>query len=72
MVLGGVNEARFQLNEETLWAGEPGNNNVPACKDVLPKIRDAIQDGNYKEAESMADKVLPWDPNRRLIVNNRQ
>ncbi|QJR81170.1 glycoside hydrolase family 95 protein [Alteromonas pelagimontana] len=59
MVSGGVAQARYQLNEETLWAGEPGNNNVPEFRQALPKIRKKLYDGKYTEAQAIADKIIP-------------
>ncbi|PKQ64124.1 alpha-L-fucosidase [Labilibaculum manganireducens] len=59
MVYGGTVEETIQFNEETVWAGEPGNNILPAVKDYLPEIRQLIFEGKYKEAQQLADKYLP-------------
>ena len=66
MVFGGVQNARFQLNEETLWSGEPGNNNVPAFKKALPKIRASLQAKRYEKAQPMANEFLPRQPKTNI------
>lgn len=58
MVHGGVEKEILQLNEETVWSGEPGNNLQPAIKAELPKIRQLIFDGKHIEAQELADKYL--------------
>ena len=62
MVFGDPYKEVIQLNEETVWAGEPGNNIQDEIKDHFPEIRQLIYDGKYKEAENLAYKYLPWDP----------
>jgi len=62
MVFGGIEQTRFQFNEETVWGGEPGNNNVPAFKEALPALRTLIFDGKYAEAQSLADSLIPRKP----------
>lgn len=59
MVFGGINNETIQLNEETVWAGEPGNNILPEIKKHLPKIRQLIFDGKHKEAQELANKYFP-------------
>ncbi|TRZ42157.1 glycoside hydrolase family 95 protein [Robertkochia solimangrovi] len=59
MVYGGIQTDTIKLNEETVWAGEPGNNIQPALKQYLPKIRSLIFEGNYEEAQKLANEVLP-------------
>ena len=59
MVYGGISEEIIQLNEETVWAGEPGNNILPGIKEVLPEIRQMIFKGQYTEAQELANKFLP-------------
>lgn len=60
MVFGNPARERLQLNEETVWAGEPGNN-LPASnfKETLPEIRQLIFDGKYKEAHDLAMQKIP-------------
>ena len=58
MVFGGVKEELLQLNESTLWSGGPVKNNVnPGAKDVLPQVRAALKQGDYKKAEALTKKM---------------
>ncbi len=58
MVFGGVSEELIQLNEATLWSGGPVNTNPnPAAPDFLPKVRKALEEENYQEAEALAKKM---------------
>ncbi len=59
MVFGTVDTEHLQLNEETVWAGGPGNNLPKGFKKVLPKVRKLIFEGKYKEAEELTMKVIP-------------
>lgn len=59
MVYGGVQQEILQLNEETVWAGEPGNNIQPGLKAHLPEIRSLIFEGKYTEAQALANQYLP-------------
>lgn len=59
MVFGGVNNETLQLNEETVWAGEPGNNMLPEVRTHLPEIRRLIFEGKYSEAQELANTYLP-------------
>ena len=54
MVYGNVATERIQLNEETIWAGQPNNNANPEAKEYLPKVRQLVWEGRYKEAQDMA------------------
>lgn len=66
MVFGGINKETIQLNEETVWAGEPGNNILPSIKDKLPEIRKLIFEGRQSEAQKIVNECLP----RRAGKNN--
>ena len=60
MVFGTPAVERIQLNEETIWAGQPNQVCNPAAKENLPKVRQLIFEGKYKEAELLAnEKVMP-------------
>ncbi|MCT4647025.1 MAG: glycoside hydrolase family 95 protein, partial [Carboxylicivirga sp.] len=63
MVYGDPMTDQIQLNEETIWAGEPGNNVTPKLKDVFPKIRELLFEGKYEEAQELADKEMPFHSN---------
>ena len=57
MVFGGVLREHLQLNEATLWSGEPRDGNNPGAKDVLPKIRAALFAGHYAEADKLCRQM---------------
>ena len=60
MVFGTPAVERIQLNEETIWAGQSNQVCNPAAKENLPKVRQLIFEGKYKEAELLAnEKVMP-------------
>ena len=59
MVFGTVATEHLQLNEETVWAGEPGNNLPKGFKEILPQVRKLIFEGKYKEAESLTMSRVP-------------
>ncbi|WP_442794603.1 glycoside hydrolase family 95 protein [Pelobium manganitolerans] len=59
MVFGQPAKEQLQLNEETIWAGEPGNN-VP--KNVYPQIeeiRKLLFAGKNKEAQELSNQTFP-------------
>ena len=63
MVFGGVLEERIQLNESTLWAGEPHDYANPEGLQALPSIRAAIFAGDYEIAQDLFGKHFigrPW------------
>lgn len=64
MIFGDPVNERIQLNEESLWAGCPVNNNNPAALEHLPEIRQLIFDGEYKKAYQMASDYLLGTPPR--------
>lgn len=59
MIFGSPGKDCIQLNEDTVWAGEPGNNLPEGFKEVLTGIRELIFKGKYKEAEKTLLEVLP-------------
>lgn len=59
MIFGTVNKEHLQLNEETVWAGEPGNNLPTGFKEILPKVRKLIFEGKYKEAQDLTMTRIP-------------
>ena len=42
MIYGNVYSERLQLNEETIWAGQPNNNANPEALEYLPKVRQLV------------------------------
>ena len=77
MVYGTPAADRLQLNEETIWAGKPNNNANPEAKEYLPKVRDLVWKGKYKEAQDMAtahvmaktNAGMPYQPFGDLYIN---
>ncbi len=60
MVYGTPTVERIQLNEETIWAGQPNQVCNPEAKAYLPQVRRLLFEGRYKEAQEMANaKVMP-------------
>lgn len=58
MVFGDPGEERLQLNEETVWAGGPNSNANPEAQTALPRIRELIFDGHYKEAQDLVGSAI--------------
>ena len=54
MIFGGAARDRIQLNEETVWSGQPNQNTNPAIREVLPEINRLFYAGKYQEAEDLA------------------
>lgn len=64
MVFGGIHRERFQLNEESLWAGYPKGRKVsPLEGELLRRKRDLLLEGKYEEAEklSFGDVKNSWE-----------
>ncbi|HMQ63545.1 MAG TPA: glycoside hydrolase family 95 protein, partial [Flavilitoribacter sp.] len=80
MVFGQPAAEQLQLNEETVWAGEPGNNIIEGFRELLPEIRRLIFEGKYKEAQDLAmtrlvrpapetaDYGMPYQPVGDLLI----
>ncbi len=58
MVYGDPANEVIQLNENTLWAGQPNRNDNPDAKEALPEVRKRIFDGKYKEAQDLVNKSI--------------
>ncbi len=56
MVFGDPCKEVIQLNENTVWAGQPNRNDNPNAKEALPEVRKLIFDGKYKEAQDIIDQ----------------
>ncbi|CAM3577114.1 glycosyl hydrolase family 95 catalytic domain-containing protein [Sphingobacterium prati] len=54
MIYGGVSNEEIQFNEETLWTDGPRNYNKKGASAYLQKIRELLDQGRQKEAESLA------------------
>jgi len=70
MVFGGTAEERLQVNEDTLWAGEPHDYAHKEAVKYLPELRRLLFEGRQREAEALAGKEfmsvplfqLPYQP----------
>lgn len=62
MVYGNVHNEQIQLNEESIWHGEPIDRNNPDALKNLPQIRQLLSDGRIKEAEQLAEMALSGVP----------
>jgi len=58
MVFGGVETERLELNEESVWTGEPRWDANPDALKNLPKVRKLLFEGKYKEAEELAQNGI--------------
>jgi alpha-L-fucosidase 2 len=64
MIFGKTDVERIQLNEESLWAGEPIDNNNPGARENLPKIQQLLLNDRVGEAVRLAEKYLLGTPPR--------
>jgi alpha-L-fucosidase 2 len=64
MVFGGAPSERIQLNEDTVWAGEPRDRNNPAGAAAVPEVRRLLLEGKFTEADALADKDIISIPRR--------
>jgi alpha-L-fucosidase 2 len=53
MVFGGVGQERLQLNEDSVWSGSPQEADNPAGREALPRIRELLLAGKYREAQEL-------------------
>jgi alpha-L-fucosidase 2 len=66
MVFGGVEHARYQFNEDTLWAGGPRSYAHAGAAEHLPTIRQLLLAGNQPEAERLAARHFMSIPLRQM------
>ncbi len=59
MIFGNPQKEELQLNEETIWAGEPGNNVPKNTYSNIEAIRKLIFEKKYKEAQDLANETFP-------------
>ncbi|MDQ6471300.1 glycoside hydrolase family 95 protein [Flavobacterium sp. LHD-80] len=77
-VYGGANSDKIDLNDITLWSGEPVNANMnPEAYKNIPAIREALKNENYKLAEELNKKVQgknseSYAPLGILEINNSE
>ena len=58
MVFGGTDEERLQINESTLWGGEPHDYSNPDAYANLDRVRELIFAGKVAEAEALATAMM--------------
>jgi alpha-L-fucosidase 2 len=58
MIFGGIEKERLQLNEESVWTGEPRWDANPNALKALPQVRKLLFEGRYNEAEKLAQKNI--------------
>src|SRR5690606_27946168 len=58
MVFGNPSREQIQLNEETIWAGEPGNNVPKNTYDKIVEIRRLLAEGKPAEAQALSNETL--------------
>ena len=63
MVWGGVEKERIQLNEDTLWSGEPRVLQRADTLAALPEIRKLLLEGKTKAAADLVNQKMlgPWN-----------
>ena len=66
MVFGGTAEARYQLNEDSLWCGRPHDYARDGAARYLPEIRRLLLDGKQREAEQLAMEHFMSSPLRQV------
>lgn len=66
MVFGRTDVERIQINEESVWAGQPLNDNNPSARKHLDEIRQLIFEGkNARAFELATDHLLATPPRLR-------
>ena len=62
MIYGHVKNENVQLNEDSIWYGNPIDRNNPDALANLPRIRWLLSEGRIKEAERLAKLALSGVP----------
>lgn len=62
MIYGHVKNEKIQLNEDSIWYGDPIDRNNPDALVNLPKIRRLLSEGRISEAEKLATMALSGVP----------
>src|SRR5690606_30549974 len=66
LVMGGTEEERIVLNEDTLWAGGPYDPSRPGAALVLPKIRELIFQDRHADAQALTQDAFMSQPMRQM------
>ena len=70
MVFGDSTQERLQLNEDTLWAGEPYDPSNPEALGALARVRELIFAGRYPEAEALANQKMLAKPPQQMAYQS--
>jgi len=69
MIFGRVNKERLQLNDITIWSGQPEpTTDIPDAYKALPEIRKAIFEGNFQEAQRLSGLYMLVNEEPRVDV----
>jgi alpha-L-fucosidase 2 len=66
MMFGNPLQERLQLNEETIWAGNPNNNYNPEAAEWIPRIRQLVFEGKYREAQDLCTRYVKSPTNQGM------
>ena len=66
MIFGGPAVEQLQLNEDTLYAGQPYDPNNPEALKALPEARRLIFEGKYKEAHDLVGAKMMANPIKQM------
>lgn len=66
MVFGGVEQARCQFNEDSLWTGGPHSYAHEGAAKYLPELRRLLLEGKQREAEQLAMQHFMSVPLRQM------
>lgn len=61
MVFGGISREQVQLNEATIWSGQPGEFDRVGAHQHLPEVRRLLFAGQPREAEAIVNKEFLGD-----------
>lgn len=59
MVFGNPEKEQLQLNEETVWAGEPGNNVPKNVFSNIQEMRKLLFENKNKQAQDLSNQTFP-------------
>ncbi|MEQ4207868.1 glycoside hydrolase N-terminal domain-containing protein [Actinopolymorpha sp. B9G3] len=62
MVFGNVDAERFQLNEDTVWAGGPYDSSNSKGADALPEVQRLVFEGRWREAQDLINEAFLGSP----------
>lgn len=62
MVFGGVRQERVQLNESSIWEGNPNDREPPKAAEAWRQARDLAMAGRLKEARELVQRAMLLPP----------